>query len=168
MTDPVDDTRSTPRDASGPEAAALETLLAGVRKRARRTAIAYMAVAVALVPWTVYLAVSLPKRQVDTHYRGAWVGFDMLLVLAIVLTAYFAFKMDDRVQLPAVATATLLLVDAWFDVMTSGTRKATFQAILLALFLEIPAALFSLYLARQVNRHVEQMAAHDRSHHMGG
>ena len=163
MTGPLDDTRS---DGGDPGSSPLESLLAGIRRRARRTALAYMVVAVALVPWTVYLAVSLPKRQVDTHYRGAWVGFDMLLVLAIVLTAYFAFKMDDRVQLPAVATATLLLVDAWFDVMTSGTRRATFQAILLALFLEIPAALFSLYLARQVNRHVVQMAAHD-GHHIG-
>ena len=61
-----------------------------------------------------------PKRDLDTHYRGAWVGFDLLLVAAIVLTAYFAFRIDARVQLPATATATLLVVDAWFDVMTAG------------------------------------------------
>jgi len=140
-----------------------ELLLEGVRKRARRAAIAYTLVGVALVPWTVYLAVTLPKRHLDTHYRGAWVGFDLLLVATIVLTAYLAFRMDDRVQFPAVATATLLLVDAWFDVMTSGTRSARFQAIVLALLLEIPAALFSLYLARQVNRHIEQEAAHERT-----
>ena len=160
MTDPVDDSRPP-----GPESAAHEVVRDDVRKRSRRAALVYMLVGVALVPWTVYLAVTLPKRQVDTHYRGAWVGFDILLVVVIVLTAYYAFRMDDRVQLPAMATATLLLVDAWFDVMTSGTRKATFEAILFALFLEIPAALFSLFLARQVNRNVEQLAAHDRTHH---
>ena len=50
---------------------------------------------VLLIPWTVYLAVSLPRREIDTHYRGAWVGFDLLLVVAIVLTAYFAFRVDN-------------------------------------------------------------------------
>jgi len=88
-------------------------------------------------------------------------------VVAIVLTAYYAFQMDDRVQLPAMATATLLLVDAWFDVMTAGGRNATGEALLMALLVEIPAALFSLFLARQVNRHVDQLAEHDRSHHLG-
>ncbi len=34
--------------------------------------------------------------------------------------------------------------------------------------IEIPAALFSLWLARQVNRHVDQIAEHDRNHHRGG
>ncbi|HEX7444597.1 MAG TPA: hypothetical protein VF320_11955 [Acidimicrobiales bacterium] len=144
-----------------------EPLLIGIRRRSRRAARAYMVMGLALIPWTVYLAVSLPKRQIDTHYRGAWVGFDLLLVVAIVLTAYYAFRMDDRVQLPAMATATLLLVDAWFDVMTAGGRNATAEALVMALLVEIPAALFSLFLARQVNRHVDQLAAHDRSHHQG-
>ena len=105
-----------------------------------------------LIPWTVYLAVTLPKRDLDTHYRGAWVGFDILLVAAIVLTAYFAYRIDARVQLPATATATLLVVDAWFDVMTAGNRQSTLEAVLMALCIEIPAALCSLWLARRVNR----------------
>lgn len=150
------------------EFAGHEPQLIGIRRRSRRAALAYMLMGLALIPWTIYLAVSLPKREIDTHYQGAWVGFDLLLVVAIVLTAYYAFRMDDRVQLPAMATATLLVVDAWFDVMTAGRRNATFEALLMALFVEIPAALFSLFLARQVNRHVDQIAAHDRTHHEGG
>jgi hypothetical protein len=127
-----------------------------------------MVMGVALVPWTAFLAITLPQREIDTHYRGAWVGFDILLVVAIVFTAYYAFRMDDRVQLPAMATATLLVVDAWFDVMTAGGGRSTLEALVMALFVEIPAALFSLLLARQVNRHVDQIAEHDRSHHQGG
>ena len=150
------------------EAAGHEPLLIGIRRRSRRAALAYVVMGLALIPWTAYLAVSLPKREIDTHYRGAWVGFDILLVVAIVLTAYYAFRMDDRVQLPAMATATLLLVDAWFDVMTAGGRTATFEALAMALLVEIPAALFSLLLARQVNRHVDELAAHDRPHHPAG
>jgi hypothetical protein len=128
------------------------------RHRAHRMALAYTVAGVALIPWTVYLAVSLPRREFDTHYRGAWVGFDLLLVGAIVLTAYYAFRVDTRVQLPATATATLLVVDAWFDVMTAGGHRATAEAVLMAVCIELPAAVFSLWLARRVNHNADRMA----------
>jgi hypothetical protein len=133
-----------------------EALLAGIRVRSRRIAILYSVGGVLLIPWTVYLAVTLPRRDLDTHYRGAWVGFDLLLVATIILTAYFA-----RVQLPATATATLLIVDAWFDVMTAGRRQSTLEAVLMALCIEIPAALFSLWLARRVNRNAGVLIAYE-------
>ena len=92
---------------------------------ARRATLAwlYTAAAVILLPWIVFLAVTLPRRQFDLHYRAAWVGFDLLLVVAITRTAYMAFRVDPRVQFPATATATLLVVDAWFDITTSGSRR---------------------------------------------
>ena len=74
--------------------------LGDVQHRAHRMALLFTLAAAVLIPWTVYLAVTLPRRTVDTHYRGAWVGFDLLLVAAIILTAYYAFKVDTRVQLP--------------------------------------------------------------------
>ncbi len=148
---------SPERDASDDRAA-----LIALRRGERRMAWVYTAAAVALMPWIVYLAISLPKRDLDTHYRAAWVGFDLLLVAAIVRTAYLAFRMDPRVQLPATATATLLLVDAWFDVLTAGGRGATLEAILLAAVFEIPAALFTLYLAHRIGRQVFELAHLER------
>jgi hypothetical protein len=127
----------------------------------------YTGAAVALLPWIAYLAVTLPTRDLDRHYRAAWVGFDLLLVFAIVRTAYMAFRIDPRVQFPAIATATLLFVDAWFDVTTSSGRGATLEALLLAACVEIPAALFSLYLARQVSRQVLHLAHLDEVSHGG-
>jgi len=118
----------------------------------------YTAAGIALLPWIAYLAVSLPKRDVDTHYRAAWVGFDLMLVVAVVLTAYYAFRVDTRVQLPATATATILIVDAWFDVMTAGGRAATGAALLFAVCIELPAAGFSLWLARRVNHNAARVA----------
>jgi hypothetical protein len=49
-------------------------------------------------------------------------------------------------------------VDAWFDITTSSNRAQFFEALVLALLVEIPAAIFSLYLARSVNRRVLDLA----------
>jgi hypothetical protein len=129
-----------------------------IRRRARRLAWLYMGAAIILLPWIGLLAYTLPRRQFDLHYRAAWVGFDLLLVLAITRTAYMAFRLDPRVQLPATATATLLFVDAWFDMTTSGSRSQFLEAFVLAILIEIPSAIFSLYLAYQVNRRVIELA----------
>jgi phosphoglycerol transferase MdoB-like AlkP superfamily enzyme len=127
-------------------------------RRARRYGWLYTAAAVVLMPWIVYLAVSLPKRNFDLHYRAAWVGFDVILVIAIVRTAYLAFRVDPRIQLSATVTATLLFVDAWFDIMTSGSHRQILEALVLAAVIEIPAALFTMSLARRVNRQVLERA----------
>jgi len=147
-----------------PGAADPAAVLALARHRARRMAWLFALVAVVLIPWTVYLAVTLPNRDVDTHYRGAWVGFDILLVAVMLLTAYFAFRVDTRVQLPATATATLLVVDAWFDVMTAGHRRATLLALGLAVFVELPFAWFALWLARRVNHNADRIALATHGH----
>jgi len=135
-----------------------EREIAIIRQEARRMAWLYAAAAVFLVPWIVFLAVTLPGRDVDRHYNLAWVGFDVLLVFAIIRTAWYAFHIDPRVQIPAAATATLLIVDAWFDMTTSGGRNQFLEAAVMAVCVEIPAALFSLYLARRVNRHLSDLA----------
>ena len=121
----------------------------------------YAGAALVLLPWIAYLAVSLPKRNLEHHYRLSWVGFDILLVVVLARTAYMAFRVDQRVQFAATATATLLLVDAWFDITTSSGRTQVLEAIVLAAFIEIPAAIFSLYLARLVNRRVIELAVVD-------
>ena len=37
-----------------------------------------------LLPWTIYIAGSLPSKQVSTNYDTAWAGFDVLLILTLV------------------------------------------------------------------------------------
>ena len=112
----------------------------------------YLLVAVGLVPWVVYLAVTLPRHSTATHYRLAWVGFDCFLAMALGRTAYLGYRRRPQAELTAVVTATLLLVDAWFDITTSPTTADLWQAVFLAVVAEIPAALASLYLVRRVDR----------------
>ena len=76
-----------------------------VRRRFRRLAWIYLIVATALLPWIVYLALTLPKRNLERHYRSTWVGFDTLLVVALAGAAHLAFRVDPRVQFPAVVTS---------------------------------------------------------------
>ena len=135
-----------------------EREIAAIRREARSAARLFAAAGLFLVPWIVFLAVTLPGRDVDRHYNLAWVGFDLFLAFAVIRTAWFAFRIDPRVQLPAAATATLLMVDAWFDMTTSSGWNQFLEAALLAAFVEIPAAVFSLYLARKVNRQVSDLA----------
>jgi hypothetical protein len=129
-----------------------------VRRRARRLAWAYLIVAIGLIVWTVFLALSLPKENLEHHYRLTWVGFDLILALAIYLTAHMAFRLDARVLVPATVVATLLVVDAWFDITTSATAQAATGALILALAVELPAAAFSLYVAYRVGRRVRELA----------
>ena len=112
----------------------------------------YLAVAVGLVPWVVYLAFTLPRHSTATHYRLAWVGFDGFLVVIIARTAWLGYRRRPEAELGAVVTATLLIVDAWFDITTSPTTGDLVQAVLLALFAELPAALATLYLVRRVDQ----------------
>jgi hypothetical protein len=56
---------------------------------------------------TVFLALSLPRENLEHHFRTTWVGFDLILVLAVYLTAHMAFRLDTRVQAPATVVATL-------------------------------------------------------------
>lgn len=109
----------------------------------------YLGFAAALVPWTVYLAVSLPERSVSEHYRGTWVGYDVVLTLVLARIAWLVRRRDAHLVLTAATGATMLVTDAWFDVTTAAAGSAHRDAVLSALFLELPAAVLCALLARR-------------------
>lgn len=106
-----------------------------------------------MVPWTVYLAYSLPARQVSADYDIAWAGFDILLLTVLALTGFFALRRSRYLATTASAAAALLAVDAWFDVVTSppGQRAG---ALVLAVLVELPLAAVCGWLSY----HTEQLA----------
>jgi hypothetical protein len=65
-----------------------------------------------LVPWTAYLLLTLPKTYTGEHYRGAWTGFDIVLLVALIVTGVLALRESPRLGLAAASTGTLLFVDA--------------------------------------------------------
>jgi hypothetical protein len=106
-----------------------------------------------MLPWTIYIGASLPTRQLSPHYDVAWVGFDVILLTALASTAYFALRRSRYLSSAATATATLLVVDAWFDVMTTP-RNQVWQSVLLAVAVELPLASVCMWLSH----HTEQLA----------
>ena len=103
--------------------------------------------AVALVPWAIALNVILPSRHLADHWDIAWTGFDVILAVSLLATAYAAARRRDLVQRIAPVGAALLLCDVWFDVLTASTRADLEFAIVLAVVAEIPLAILCLLLA---------------------
>jgi hypothetical protein len=97
-------------------------------------------VAVALVPWILYLTFTLPSRHVTLHYDVAWIGFDVGLTVSFAATAWAAFRGSRWLVPLAAVTGTMLLCDAWFDVVTSQSGAEMWEAIAEAALAELPLA----------------------------
>jgi hypothetical protein len=114
------------------------------------------------IPWTIYLAATLPEHAQTHNYRTAWVGFDLGLVAMLVLTAHLAYRGQRHVVLAAAGTATALVIDAWFDVATAPRPADMLTAVLTAALGELPLAGLCLWIALHVDavaaRRVRQLA----------
>jgi len=85
--------------------------------------------AAVLVPWAAYLALSLPASVSARHWPAAWAGQDAVMAVGLAATAWLAVRRDRRMTFPAVSTATLFLVDAWFDVCTAPAGRPLAMAL---------------------------------------
>jgi hypothetical protein len=104
--------------------------------------------AVLEVLWTVYLGWRLPRNHVAYHWDVAWVGLDIAEILMLVGAAWAAWRRRAVLIFFSIASATLLILDAWFDVTTSG-RKGFEGSLILAIVVEVPSALALLWVARR-------------------
>jgi hypothetical protein len=116
-----------------------------------------LTVAAALIPWTGWLLVTLPDRAIADHWAIAWAGFDVALCALLAGTAWALLRRSLWTASLASAVATMLVIDAWFDVMTSSSRTDLAIAIGGALVIELPLAVGCLWIARDVTRVAEQM-----------
>ena len=112
----------------------------------------FAVVAIALVPWIVVLIRVLPSRDEGVHWDIAWGGLHVAMALLLLAVALAAWRRSPWLEGTATASATLLFVDAWFDVLTSSTRTELVVAGLSAAFVELPLAALCLVLARDAER----------------
>ena len=79
--------------------------------------------AIGLIGWIIYLGLSLPNSYRADHWDIAWVGFDIVLVATFLLTSWALWKRRQIAIPAAMVSATLLIVDSWFDVVMSNSGK---------------------------------------------
>jgi hypothetical protein len=115
----------------------------------RRWAAGLLAVlGIGLLPWTIWLGLSLPSRKVAEHWDLAWVGFDLVLAAALLGTALALVGRSPLLRSFAAATGALLVSDAWFDVVTASTSRERWFAVGLAVVGELPLAGLCFALSR--------------------
>jgi hypothetical protein len=108
--------------------------------RIRRVRLALMAGAiVGLIPWIVYLSITLPDRYIANNWIATWVGFDTLLLLFMASTAVLGLLRRQLLILTGFTTGVLLVCDAWFDVMTAAPADR-WLSVLTATLGELPLA----------------------------
>jgi hypothetical protein len=123
--------------------------------RRRLTAILALGACVALVPWTIMLAFTLPERYVAHHWSTTWVGFDVLLVASFAVTGVTALlrRRGQAVWAGTLVTATLLTCDAWFDVTTASTTSSLVSSAVTAAAGNLPLAALMVFLGYRSLRH---------------
>ena len=104
-------------------------------------------VAVGLVPWMLRLGRVLPEKAVAHNWPLAWVGLDALMAAGCASTALLIRRGDGRARLTAVATATVCVLDAWFDVTTSAPGTPLAESLICAVG-ELSLAGYCVVLAR--------------------
>ena len=91
-----------------------------------------------LVPWTLWLAATLPERHVARNFDVAWSGFDVALAPDADRDRLGLLRGATWTQGAGAAAATLLVCDAWFDVLTSAPGAERMTAVAMAVFAELP------------------------------
>jgi hypothetical protein len=105
----------------------------------------------AMVPWLGYLSVTLPENYVAHNWPITWVGFDVLLVGFMMMTAVLGYLRRQLLVLAAFTTGVLLICDAWFDLMTAGP-KDIWLSLITAFLVELPLAIFMITSAVRIMR----------------
>lgn len=103
-----------------------------------------------LLPWSAFLAATLPATYQAQHWAAVWTGLDVAEGLAAASTALLLARDDDRATLTSAVGATLIAVDAWFDVCTATSGSDRIIAIAEAACLELPLAIAGLVLANRL------------------
>lgn len=108
--------------------------------------------AVLLVPWIAYLAVELPHQSRSAHYDVVWVGFDIAMFAALAALGWCAWRRSTYTEVMAAITGTMLVTDAWFDVVTANNNLRRMEAFGSALLIELPLAALCGWVARNAER----------------
>ena len=110
------------------------------------------AAGVALLPWTVWLSSSLSPHHRTENWDLAWSGYDSVLAVSFLLTAFAAWHRKPWLPVAASATGALLVADAWFDVILESRSSDLELALVEAFLAELPIAAICFWVAVVTSR----------------
>ena len=127
---------------------------AGEASQRRRTIVLGLVIVccVVLAAWIGDLAATLPRYYRAGDWRGAWVGFDVALLLTFAATGWAAWRRRQILIICLVVLATLLCCDAWFDVVLNARTSGFEVSLLSAILVELPLAALAILGARRLVR----------------
>jgi hypothetical protein len=105
--------------------------------------------AAALFGWTIYLGSILHGQVMVRDWQVAWVGLDLMQASGLAASGVLLAQHRRLLSPVAAASACLMLVDAWFDVLTSEGGASWYVALLMACALELPAAFLLAWLSKR-------------------
>jgi len=111
-----------------------------------------------LFGWIFYLLKVLPTSYHAAHWNIAWVGYDLGMSATWLATSWAFWKKRQAAIPGAMISATFLVIDAWFDVVTSNPGLDFKLSLFLAIFLELPTAFLLFRFSRQAVRRSIQNA----------
>jgi len=121
--------------------------------RGRRLgALASIIACTVLVGWIIVLVLTLHRSFHATHWRAAWVGFDVILLLAFAATGWAFWRGRQIVIAFLLITGTLLCCDAWFDVILDAGTSDFWGSVASAVIVELPLAFIMFNAARRLIR----------------
>jgi len=119
----------------------------------RRLGILFSLVAcIVLAGWIVVLVMTLHKHFTATHWRLAWVGFDIVLLIGFAATGWAFWRGRQIVIACLLVTGALLCCDAWFDVILDLGTSGEWLSLLSAVAVELPIAFLMFAAARRLIR----------------
>jgi hypothetical protein len=121
------------------------------RGRRRGTLASIIACAV-LVGWIIVLVLTLHRSFHTQHWKGAWVGFDLIEFAAFAATGWAFWRGRQIVIACLLVTGTLLCCDAWFDVVLDAGTSDIWGSVASALIVELPLAFLMFNAARRLIR----------------
>ena len=121
--------------------------------RRRQLGLLFMtAVCLVLAAWIGILAVTLPPNFKIDHWQVVWIGLDVGELAGFAATVWASWKQRQAIIVCMIFTGTLLICDAWFDiVLDAGTPDIT-ASVLVAVFAEFPLAFLLFAGARRLVR----------------
>lgn len=118
--------------------------------------IVFAAIGIGLLPWALWLSESLEPHHASDNWDLAWSAFDSVLALLFLATALAAYRRSPWVGVLSASLGTLLVTDAWFDVILESHADERRNAIVLAVFAELPMAIFCFWIAYRAGRFLVQ------------